>query len=303
MDELLGKTLLVLGCGYLGTRLAFDALKKGMRVKAVGRNAARLEEVEVCGAQVFEGRVEETAWHAFAGGEVDYVVNCVSSAGGGLEGYHASYVRGNASLVAWMKRSGFQGVAVYTSSVSVYPDLGGAEACEEGELDPSNERGRLILESERVFLDPVLDGKRFVLRLAGLYGPNRCLTLNTMRTRPAQLEGFGDYFLNLVRIEDVQTAVWACFSRPDEEGVYNIVDDGAGRKREIVNWLAQELGGPVPEFTQEAGSVGQSSRRLGEAGPPANRRVVNWKARQRLAWAPAYPSFKEGFGDLMARGG
>lgn len=298
-----GKSILILGCGYLGLRLAAGAAASGMRVKAVSRNLDTLEAARSLGAETFAGLVDEEAWHGFAGCGIDFVVNCVSSAGGGLEGYRQSYVGGNASLCQWAAASGFAGRAIYTSSVSVYPDAGGGwvdESCSEA---PESGRGTLVRESEQVFLEGLRQGAAVVLRLAGLYGPGRHLMLDSVARAGDALPGWGGYYLNLARIDDVTSAVWAVLEQDRLPGqVYNVVDDEPSLKEDMVAWLAQRLGRSAPSFTGEPPASGRNSRRFGEGGPPANRRISNRALRAATGWRPAYPSFREGFADLMERG-
>ncbi len=298
-----GKRLLVLGCGYLGRLLVGEAVGKGMRVLAVSRNVDTLEEVGKMGAETFCGMVDERAWHEAAGAEVDFVVNCVSSAGGGLAGYRQSYIGGNESLGAWAKAVGFAGRAIYTSSVSVYGDASGAWVDELSDPGPANERGALVRESERVFLEGLAGAQATVLRLAGLYGPGRHLMLDRLRSGEVELPGWGDYYLNLVRIEDVVSSLWRCLeSESAVEGIFTVVDDEPALKQEIAAWVAGELGSPAPRYTGEADGSGGASRRLGENGRPANRRISNAKLKRASGWSPRFPSFREGFGDLLAEG-
>ncbi|MDQ8203721.1 NAD-dependent epimerase/dehydratase family protein [Pelagicoccus sp. SDUM812003] len=296
------RTLLVLGCGYLGRRIVATALEQGLRVKAVSKNEASLEEVARLGAETCQAWVDGATWHAFAGEGVDWVVNCVSSAGGGLEGYRRSYVEGNRSLAAWARSAGFGGKAIYTSSVSVYPDAGGGWVDERCSSEPSNERGKIVRESEQVFLDGVARGSGYVLRLAGLYGPGRHLMLNTLREGPEEIPGWGDYHLNLVRIEDVESAVWSVLNESElKPGVYNVIDDRPSLKEEMVAWIADRLKIAKPRFTGKPGGGRASSRRLGEGGRPADRRISNASLKASSGWRPRYSDYRKGFGELIDR--
>lgn len=303
MCDLKGKRLLVLGCGYLGRILVGEAIAKGMRVLAVSRNVETLAGVAALGAETSIGLVNSESWFEDAGSDVDFVVNCVSSAGGGLEGYRQSYIEGNRSLCKWAEKVGFSGRSVYTSSVSVYGDAEGAWVDEQSAPPPSNERGNLILESENTFLEGMPRGGASVLRLAGLYGPGRHLMLDRLRAGQEELPGFGDYFLNLIRIEDVVSGVWFCFEAEEAvSGVYTLVDDEPVLKEDIANWIAKTAGNPRPRFTGEADPSGRASRRLGESGRPANRRIRNNAFKAAVGWSPLFLSFREGFGDLLAKG-
>lgn len=303
MSEMKGKRLVVLGCGYLGRILVKEAIERGMRVLAVSRNVDTLAGVEQMGAEIFAGRVDSDSWYEAAGSDVDFVVNCVSSAGGGLEGYRLSYIEGNRSLCNWSEQVGFAGRSIYTSSVSVYGDADGNWVDEKSSPPPSNERGELVLESEGVFLEGMPKGKSAVLRLAGLYGPGRHLMLDRLRTGEAELPGFGDYYLNLVRIEDVATSVWHCLEAEEGvSGVYTVVDEEPALKEEIAGWIAEASGNQRPRFTGKADKSGRASRRLGENGRPANRRISNKALKAAVGWRPRFLSFREGFSDLLGEG-
>ncbi len=304
MSNVEGKRLLVLGCGYLGRILVAEALGKGMSVLAVSRNVDTLASVAGQGAETVCGLVNGDSWYEAAGGNVDFVVNCVSSAGGGLAGYRQSYIEGNVSLGKWAAQVGFSGRAVYTSSVSVYGDAGGEWVDEESCPPPANERGMIMRESEGVFLSGLGGSSSAVLRLAGLYGPGRHLMLDRLRGGELELPGWGDYYLNLVRIEDVVSSIWACLESVEPvSGTFSVVDDEPSLKQDMAAWIAGRVGNPVPVFTGAVDASGRSSRRLGENGRPANRRISNAALKAVVVgWSPRFPSFREGFGDLLSVG-
>jgi len=269
-------------------------------MKAVSRNPGRLEQASQLGARCFEGMVGEDAWHDFAADDVDYVVNCVSSAGGGMSGYRQSYLDGNESLGRWVSAFGFSGSAVYTSSVSVYGDAGGAWVDEERDVLPASSRGRLMRESEQIFLEALPTDRAAALRLGGLYGPSRHLMLDKIRSSSAPLPGLGDYFLNLLRVEDAASAIWACLDSPAPLApILTAVDNEPAQRASIARWMADRLGLPMPEFM--AGASG-GSRRLSAGESPANRKVSNRLLKRSCRWEPRFPSFREGFGDLIQRG-
>lgn len=53
-------------------------------------------------------------------GGVDFVVNCVSGGGCGVEGYWWSYLDGMCLIILWLMLYGGVGVMVYMSSILVY---------------------------------------------------------------------------------------------------------------------------------------------------------------------------------------
>ena len=126
MHILTQKHLVVFGAGYVGVEVARQAITRGLRVTALTRNAIKATALRALGVEVIVADLAEGGWYvhpALAGG-ADFVLNCVSSGGGGIDGYRRSYVDGMRSVLAWVYRVPV-GTLVYTSSTSVYPQDGG----------------------------------------------------------------------------------------------------------------------------------------------------------------------------------
>lgn len=292
------KQILILGCGYLGSAFAIAAEAQGHAVRAVTRNAATVESLESKGVSAYAGRVDASDWHAFAGQSIDWVLNCVSASEPGIEGYRSSYIDGNRSFANWVAKMGFEGKAIYTSSVSVYPDRGG-DWCSEGDERADSERARLMLESESVFLEGVGSARATVLRLGGIYGPGRSFLAERVRQSSGSLPGFGDYYLNLIRLEDAVSAIECVFSgEVVDENVFNVVDDEPLLKADLTAGLADRLGVLRPVFDGKMGAGGTSRR--WENGFPANRRISNGLLKERFAWKPYFSNAREGMANLLS---
>ena len=290
--------ILILGCGYVGSAFAIAAKAHGHQVRAVTRNAATVKRLRSQDMIAFEGRVDASDWHDFAGEEIDWVLNCVSASAPGIEGYRSSYIDGNRSVANWMKQSGFGGKAIYTSSVSVYPDRGG-EWCSETDARGESERSRVMLESEKLFLEGARSAQASVLRLGGIYGPGRSFLVDRIRQREGSMPGFGDYYLNLIRLEDVVSALESVFSGEGvEESVFNVVDDEPLFKADLVESLAHRLEVSRPVF--DGASNGEGTSRRWENGRPSNRRISNRLLRTRFGWRPRFSNAIDGMGNLLS---
>ncbi len=285
---------MVFGCGYVGTAVAREAQARGWRVTALTRNAARAVLLREEGVETVVADLASDAWHARLPPAPAFVLNCVSSGGGGLAGYQHSYVEGMASILAWAQQRGAIGTLVYTSSTSVYPQGDGAKVDEEAPTDGAGERGQLLLAAERQVREARNACERwFILRLAGIYGPNRQHLLEQVRS--GEVAGRGEHRLNLAHRDDIAAAVVACFTAPPEiaNRIFNVSDDAPARKTEIVAWLAGILGTAAPRFT------GESLARRGGATP--DRVIVNARLRQVLGWRPRFPTYREGYENLLSR--
>ena len=182
-----GKRLVIFGCGYVGAEVARQAVARGVRVTALTRNEAKAEALRADGVEVVVADLASDAWHGRIVGGADFVLNCVSSGGGGVEGYVRSYLEGTESILTWAHATGAAGTLIYTSSTSVYPQGGGAVVDETAATDRLAERPKVLLETEDLIAGTGRTsprraaGRWFILRLAGIYGPSRANLLEQVR--------------------------------------------------------------------------------------------------------------------------
>jgi nucleoside-diphosphate-sugar epimerase len=296
MDLIAGKRLVIFGCGYVGSAVAEAALAGGARVAALTRNAAKAAALQAKGVQVVVADLASRDWHARMAGASDYVVNCVSS--GGPEHYRASYVDGMKSILTWAAQTPAPiGTLVYTSSTAVYPQGDGAIVDETADAPGSTANGAIIRESEILLQSAQAAAVRryFILRLAGIYGPDRHHLLDQLRGGASALGGHGDHRLNLVHRDDIVTAILACLLAPPEIGssIFNVADSAPARRAEVVAWLAQQLGRSTPSFDGSAGT-----RRGG--APMPDRIISNRRLQETLGWRPRHPDYRAGFGTILA---
>jgi nucleoside-diphosphate-sugar epimerase len=296
--EKLPESVMIFGCGYVGTALAKKLLEASVWVGALTRNPEKASKLEQLGlSEVVVENLEETAWHQKLSGTYTAVVNCVSSAGGGLEGYRKSYVEGQQSILKWTEEHAVKHY-IYTSSTSVYPQDEGVEVDETMSAVSASPTGKLLRESEQIL---AAASNRFdvwyVLRLAGIYGPGRHYLLDWLRSGEAVIPGSGDYFLNLIHRDDIVSAICRLLKKadPQNSGIYNLADNFPTAKVEVVNWLAEKLGVPQPQFDPN-----QTSPRLQRrGGRMPSRQILNHRFCQTFDWVPEYPDFRAGYEQLL----
>jgi nucleoside-diphosphate-sugar epimerase len=293
--------LVIFGAGYVGTAIAREAIKRGMRVTALTRNPEKAAALRKLGVTSVEGDLAGTTWHSQIEGKVERVLNCVSSGGGGLAGYEQSYLRGMESILTWARAGGRVGTLVYTSSTSVYPQGEGTRVDESAPTGENGERGKVLVAAEDLLRaagnnnagsGSAACDRWFILRLAGIYGPERHHLLDQVRA--GEVSGKGDYRLNLIHLEDICRAVWAAFDAPPaiKNEIFNVTDDGAATKAEITAWIAGQIGAMPPRFS------GEPAR--GRRVIPPDRVIANGKLKALLGWRPRYPSFREGYASLLS---
>lgn len=317
----LPESVIIFGCGYVGTALAKFLIGQGVRVAALTRNAKKAADLRIMVAErgtrfdlgaveasrfesasrvrydlaeVIEGELDAYGWHSRVEGRYEAVVNCVSSAGGGLAGYRKSYVAGQRSILEWAKSQSIRSY-VYTSSTSVYPQDGGVMVDEATDTSDAPPTGQVLLESEAMLAAADCLPNWYVLRLAGIYGPERHYLLDQLREGAGEIPGHGDYALNMVHLEDIVAAICAALAGRAPSGIYNIADDAPATKAEVLSYLANELDLPAPVFNPE--NVSERLKRRGGRMP--HRLVSNEKAKAVLGWKPKYPSFRQGYAEWL----
>lgn len=305
------KHLVILGCGYIGSAVAREALTRGYRVTAVTRNISHAAELRRLGAAVVVSDLAGKEWHEQVRSSADLILNTVSSGGGDLAAYRHSYVEGMQSIVQWAVRHGGAEVGVYTSSTSVYPQGGGVVVTEDSPTDPAGERAQVLLEAEAVLMRGAVaaapgtgataeagSGRRgyaraVVLRLAGIYGPGRHHLLDQVKA--GVVSGRGNHRLNLVHRDDVCGAIWAAFAYglngPD--AIFNLADDEPAEKSVVTAWLATRLGVPPPTFTGEPAGP---RRRL-----TPDRIISNARFKTATGWTPRFANYQRGYENILSR--
>ncbi len=227
-------------------------------------------------------------------GDDGRVAVTVAAGGGGVAGYQRSYVDGLRGVAGWGARlyesGATAGHLVYTSSTSVYPQDGGVRVTEADSTGGEAETTRALIEAERIALAWPGAGAT-VLRLAGIYGPGRVHLVGQVRS--GEVAGVAETRLNLVHRDDIvdaMEAVWARGAAGAE--VFNLADDGAATKGEVVAWLAERLGVAMPRFTGRPAG--------GRRAVTPDRVIDAGRARAVLGWRPAHPTFREGYAEVLA---
>lgn len=269
---------LVIGCGYLGRRVAARWRAAGHRVFATTRSPARADEFQRLGLEpVLCDVLDPGSLRALPDADTAYCVGLDRAAGVDM---HTVYVDGLANMLAAL--DGGRGRFIYVSSTGVYAQCGGEEVDETAETEPAAESGRVVLDAERLLRAERPDA--VVLRFAGIYGPGRLIREKAVRAGEA-LSGDPDQWLNLIHVEDGAAAVTAAAERGRPGAVYNVSDGRPVRRRDFYTRMAEVLRAPPPWFVPPA---------EGAAVDPVNRRIVSRRMREELGVTPRYPSYEEG---------
>jgi nucleoside-diphosphate-sugar epimerase len=281
--------VLIVGCGYVGLPLGAELVRQGHEVFGLRRSAGAEAELKSAGVKPLTADITKAEQLAQLPATYDWVVNCVSASGGGAEEYREVYLQGTRNLVEWLGAAPPQKF-VYTSSTSVYGQNDGSLVKENSSTEPAVETGKILVETERVLLDAVRARKfpAVILRLAGIYGPDRGHWLKLYMSNEARIEGNGARILNMIHRDDVAGVIIAALKsgRPGE--VYNAVDDEPVSQLHFFQWLSGPLGKELPPSAPEDAEV---VRKRGVT----NKKVSNRRLKMELGYQFKYPTFRQGY--------
>jgi nucleoside-diphosphate-sugar epimerase len=282
---------LLLGCGYLGHRVARRWLALGETVLAVTRSPQRAESLRQEGLHPIVADVTRPESLAGLPG-AETVLYSVGYDRGAAAGRHAIYVEGLLAALEALPSAPRR--ILHASSTGVY---GGAEAAwvdEDAPCRPRREAGRALLAAETALRAHRLGARAVTLRLAGLYGPGRIPRIaDLLAGHPLALPSGGS--VNLVHVDDVVSAVLAAEARAEPPRIYNVSDGHPVGRRELYRFLADLLGLPEPRFVEPPPE--DVSPRWAE-----EKWVSNARMRSELGVSLAYPSYCEGLSAIAAGG-
>jgi nucleoside-diphosphate-sugar epimerase len=287
--------VLIVGCGYVGLPLGVELIRLGHEVFGLRRSATSETELKAAGIQPLFGDVTQPETLAKLPREFDWVVNCVA-AGGDVENYRQVYLQGTRNLIEWLGPN-LPKKFVYTSSTSIYGQTDGSQVKESSPTEPLVETAKILVATEKVLLVAAAQEKKFpavILRVAGIYGPDRGHWFNQFLKNEARMEGDGSRFLNMIHRDDLIGCIIAALKNGRPGEIYNAADDEPVNQLHFFQWLAQALDKPLPPSVPENPDA---ARKRGVT----NKRVSNRKLKMELGHQFKYPNFRKGYSAELLR--
>ncbi len=282
---------LVIGCGYLGRRVAAKWTEAGESVFALTRSAERAGEFENRGWEPVVGDVTAVGIQTTLQNlpEWDGVLYAVGYDRASGLSQREVYVDGLENVLKAL--AGRVRKFLYISSTSVYGQNQGEWIDETSPTEPTRPNGKICREAERLieqFFPPgekALKASANILRLAGIYGPGRLLRrLNDLRSG-TPIPGNPEGWLNLIHVDDAVRTLLACEDRGEPGEICLVSDDRPIRRREYYGQLAKLAGVELPAFDE--GSESRYAKGLGK-------RCSNRKIRKKLRVEFQFPTIFEG---------
>jgi len=278
---------LILGCGYLGRRVAASYLKSGVEVTGTVRSrlsAAKLEELGVVPVIVDLDRRP---------------LQDIPLSGSSLFYFIPPPAMGNsdsraANMVQAFRRQGSPRRVIYLSTTGVYGDCGGAWVDESRVPAPAVPRALRRWDAEQVLRAWSHENgcELVVLRVAGFYGPGKLPLERLRRQLPMVCEEEAP-FSNRIHIDDLVTVCLAAMERGQSGEVYNVSDGHPTTMTDYFDRLADIAGLARPPRI----SLHEAGQKLSPgmlSYMQESRRLRNGKMLEGLGVHLQYPDLQSG---------
>jgi nucleoside-diphosphate-sugar epimerase len=279
--------ILIAGCGYVGSELAANLAKEGHEVWALRRSEAPAP----AGARAIRADLLDVDRLRDLPSRIEVVFYTASAGGGDDRAYRGAYVDGLRYLLAALDGHPIRRF-LFASSTGVYAQSGGVWVDEDSPAEPEHFSGRRLLEGERLLLRARFAAS--VVRLAGIYGPGRSRLVERVRRGEAVIPGGASVYANRIHRDDCAGALRHVMTLESPAPLYVAADHEPADLGTVLRWIAQRLGVPPPRV--DAAATGA------RYGRTSNKRVRNGRLLAS-GYRFRYPTFREGYGELIGRHG
>jgi nucleoside-diphosphate-sugar epimerase len=238
--------VLIVGCGYVGRRLARQLRAEGRAVTGLVRSPASAADLRDEGLAAIRA-------------ELDAAAALPALPGADAEVYYFAPPPGDGEGDPRLERilgalaGGLPARIVYISTSGVYGDCAGAWVDESHPLNPTTPRARRRAAAESALLAwgtatgvPVV-----ILRVPGIYGPGK-LPLERLRKGLPLLREEDSPFTNRIHVDDLIAACRAAMARGKPGAAYNVSDGSPSNMTDYFNRIATVAGLPRPPVVGRA---------------------------------------------------
>ncbi len=219
----------IIGCGYVGTALAeYWHQKQSHLLTATTTTNERVEELEKVADKVVIMKGDDAMAVQSVVQNQDVVIVSVAPISDrqvDAEGYAATYIPTAKNLVAALINAPTLKQIIYLSSCSVYGNRNGEWVDETVTISPQDKLVQILAQTEEILLAANTEKvKVCILRMGGIYGPERELGKRFVRIAGKTLPGTGENFMNWIHLDDIVSAVDFVLVNQGQ-GIYNLVND------------------------------------------------------------------------------
>ncbi|HEY9198753.1 MAG TPA: SDR family oxidoreductase [Gammaproteobacteria bacterium] len=287
--------VLIVGCGYVGQRLARQLVAEGCGVTGLVRSVASTQALAALGVAVVQADLDADAPLPplpAAGADVYYFAPPPA------EGEDDPRLRRVlAALAAAPPRR-----IVYISTSGVYGDCAGAWVDESHPLNPTTPRARRRAAAETALTLWSADTgvAVVILRVPGIYGPGK-LPLERLRKGLPLLRAEDSPFTNRIQVDDLISVCRAAMTRGRPGAAYNVSDGQPSNMTDYFNRIADRTGLPRPPVVERA-DIDRLSPGM-RAFMEESKRLDTRRLQTELGVELRYPSLEAGLDACLAESG
>ncbi len=284
------KRILLVGFGQLGKQLG-QQLSLHNEVFALQRSLPSGQDGKVMRLQA--DLLDPHALDSILPAQLDYVVISLTPSSRDVAGYRAIFIDAVGHLLNALKKQQAIKRLLFVSSTSVYHQNDGSWVDESSPTEPTGYAGKILIEAEQALFHA--DVPVSIVRFSGIYGGQRSNLLKRVvqgQLRPSIPERLS----NRIHEQDCIGVLWHLLeleaSGTDLAPVYLASDEQPVSLNTVIDFIREEL--DLPKL--EPSTTAPAARRGGD------KRCNNAQLKES-GFAFAYPSFKEGYREQIARHG
>lgn len=280
--------LVILGCGYIGSRIAKAALAAGRRVRVCSRTTGRLQSLAELGAEVkFVDASQPKGFVTACGGTSEATVIYSIPPVTALPPGHAVRAALQAAYGANAR------CFIYFSSCGLYGDYPDDDTVIDEDTPVQPDPGmQNVVSDEREIDNCSFDMRIVTLRLAPVYGPGRGVRERIRKGQYRVLDE-GQHVTSRIHVDDVVRIIDAVEDRAPNKSKFLVGDDEPVTQGVYAKWLSERMGVDMPPYRLmfEPGKSRVAHR---------NRRIRNTRMKETLGITLLYPSYREGEAQIEA---
>jgi nucleoside-diphosphate-sugar epimerase len=286
--------LLIVGCGYLGRRVALLARNSGWEVTALNRSGTVDPDLAAAGVVAQAADLDQPPDLNRLAAKDATVLYLAPPPERGITdprvGAWCAFARGDQRPAR----------LIYLGTTGIYGDCGGALVDESTPPHPATDRARRRLAAERELQGWSLETgvPLLILRVAGIYGQGR-LPLAALRAGQPVVNGNEAPFSNRIHVDDLAAVCLAAAERGPAGAIYNVSDGESSTMTDYFLAVAAAFGLPAPPQISLAQAQQQLSPML-LSYLAESRRIDNRRLLAELGVTLRYPNLRSGLAACRA---
>jgi len=278
---------LIIGCGYLGQRVAGRYLRSGRGVSGVVRSRASAMNLESAGVTAIRADLDQPPLPLLPLAGAELFIFTPPPGDGVVD-------RRIGELLRTFSYQGDPARVVYLSTTGVYGDCAGEWVDEQRPVVPQAPRAlrRWDAEQQLCGWSEAAGGELVILRVAGIYGPGKLPLERLRKGLPMVCEAEAPYS-NRIHIDDLLQVCVAAMAKGRPGTVYNVSDGHPTTMTDYFNRLADLAGLPRPPLIPLAAGEGRLSAGM-LSYMRESRRLDNRRMLDELEVVLRYPDLLSG---------